>query len=338
MSFVGSRMWAGQQKNSANQTSKWGSNMKVSVLIPSYRRPDDLLRCLGAFKPQLHPADEIVVVHRPDDAQTIAVLERPEFRDLPLKPTIVTETGVVAALNMGISACTGDIVCITDDDAAPHTDWIQRIVTHFENDPTIYGIGGRDVVHRFGKEVTGRKPVVGRIQFFGRDIGNHHLGFGDVRDVDLLKGANMSYRLAEIARVGFDTRLKGTGAQVANDMKVSLDLKKQGYRMIYDPQVRVDHFPAVRHDEDQRSSYSALAVENRSHNVTLTILDFLPRRNLPFFILWAFAVGSQDEPGVIRSIMLAASRKPAVGLRFFYTLKGRVSGIRTWLGGSSAAA
>jgi hypothetical protein len=44
-------------------------------------------------------------------------------------------------------------------------------------------------------------------------IGNHHLGVGEPREVDVLKGVNMSYRRTAIADIHFDERMRGTGAQ-----------------------------------------------------------------------------------------------------------------------------
>lgn len=52
------------------------------------------------------------------------------------------------------------------------------------------------------------------IQWFGRIIGNHHLGVGLPQKVDFLKGANMSYRAQVLATLRFDTRLRGAGASL----------------------------------------------------------------------------------------------------------------------------
>lgn len=48
--------------------------MKLTVLVPTYRRPDDLSRCLSALLRQQRTPDEIVVVARADDEATHACL------------------------------------------------------------------------------------------------------------------------------------------------------------------------------------------------------------------------------------------------------------------------
>ena len=49
-------------------------HMKVTVIIPSYRRPLDLRRCLAAIWRQSKPADEVLVVGRDGDTQTLDII------------------------------------------------------------------------------------------------------------------------------------------------------------------------------------------------------------------------------------------------------------------------
>ncbi|WP_455777492.1 glycosyltransferase family 2 protein, partial [Burkholderia stabilis] len=44
--------------------------MKISVLVPTYRRPADLARCLLALQRQHRLPDEVIVVARPEDDAT----------------------------------------------------------------------------------------------------------------------------------------------------------------------------------------------------------------------------------------------------------------------------
>ncbi len=116
------------------------STATITVLVPTYRRVSDLGRCLEALGRQTRPADEIIVVARDSDEETARLLE--EFRQgaLHLRTVIVTVPGQVTALNAGIEAAVGDIISITDDDAAPHPDWLARIRAHFLADSAIGGV------------------------------------------------------------------------------------------------------------------------------------------------------------------------------------------------------
>ncbi|MGL5806142.1 MAG: glycosyltransferase family 2 protein [Xenococcaceae cyanobacterium] len=270
--------------------------MKLSVIIPTYRRPQDLERCLNALKKQIRKADEVIVVVRDTDELTWQFLEKFDRTSINLLSATVTIPGVIAAMNTGIDRATGDIISITDDDAAPHLDWLVKIENWFLKDDKIAGVGGKD----WQPGETSKTELVGRLQWFGRVIGNHHIGTGKAREVDLIKGVNMSWRRSAIGDLRFDERLKGTGAQVHFELAFSLALKRAGWKLIYDPEVAVDHYPAQRFDEDQRQNFNQIAWSNAVHNQTLSLLEhFSPLRRL-IFLTWAVLVGTQDAFGLVQ--------------------------------------
>src|SRR4029078_12955747 len=131
---------------------------------------------------------------------------------LCVRKVVVGEPGQVAALNLGLKQSQGDIIAITDDDAVPHPHWLEYIEGHFKRDPMIGAVGGREYVYRGAHLVDEKKRRVGVVQWFGRAIGNHAAGFGNVREVEILKGANMSYRRKAIEGLLFYRRLRGDGA------------------------------------------------------------------------------------------------------------------------------
>ena len=305
-------------------------SLTVSVIVPTWRRPADLRRCLDALADQARAADEVLVIHRAEDAETLRVLEQAPT-GLALRRVVVEAAGQVAALNRGLEEARGGIIAITDDDAAPRADWLRRIVETFERDPTLTGLGGRDWLHIDGRLATGERRQVGRVQAWGRCIGNHHLGAGAPREVDILKGANMSFRRAHLGGLRFDARLKGEGAQVCNDMAFCLALRKAGRRLAYDPAVAVDHFPGVRHDADQRGGFSAPVQKNQAHNETLALLDFLPRGRRAVFLTWALALGTRANPGLLQGFRWTLWSGPREAtMRVQATLAGRIHGWGAW--------
>jgi cellulose synthase/poly-beta-1,6-N-acetylglucosamine synthase-like glycosyltransferase len=286
--------------------------MKMTVLVPTFRRPDDLTRCLAALERQHRAPDEVVVVARPDDEATHACLrEHLAARRLPLVVAPVEVPGQVAALNRGLDAASGDVIAITDDDAAPHADWVQRIEAHFAADPKLGALGGRDWVHEKGGVLNGSRTLVGKVLASGKLIGNHHLGVGEAREVDMLKGANMSYRRAAIGALRFDTRLRGAGAQVHNDMAFSMSVKRKGWKLVYDPHVAVDHFPAERHDEDRRDAKTMAAIGNEAYNLHLVLRAHLPPLHRETAWWWYTLVGTRVYPGFVHAVLALASRKSA---------------------------
>jgi len=298
------------------------------LIVPTYRRPEDLRRCLRAIANQHRPADQVIVVRREDDELTREVLEGPLTQGERITTVTVRVAGVVAALNAGLDAVNADIVAFTDDDAAPRADWLLQIAARFAADPLLGGLGGRDWVHQHGRIEDDRKRIVGRITWFGRCIGHHHLGVGPAREVDTLKGVNMSFRAEALRGVRFDARLRGTGAQVSNEIGVSLAVKRGGWKLLYDPQVAVDHYPAVRHDEDKRNTFSIEAVYNSAFNETLLLCEHFGRLQRYVFMAWAFAIGHHASPGLLQWVRLLISEPQTATTRFRLTCAARLSAWR----------
>ncbi|MBD5655945.1 MAG: glycosyltransferase [Candidatus Eremiobacteraeota bacterium] len=275
----------------------------IAVLVPTYRRPRDLERCLRALQAQVFHASQILVVARRDDRESWDVLDA-FARDMPaLQGVVVDSPGLVHALNSGIVRVRTPLLAVTDDDAAPRPDWLKRIVAHFEAEGAVAGVGGRDWIHRGDAIEEGRASVVGKLPSIGSQVGNHHLGFGAARYVDVIKGANCAYRIEPLrAGGGFDERLRGSGAQAYSEIGVGLRLKKAGWRLIYDPRVAVDHYLGIVFGEDvhRAGKFVAAVQRNEAHNEGLARLEFLKPELRPLFIAWALLVGTRANPGLIQ--------------------------------------
>ena len=293
----------------------------IAVLICSYRRPDSLLRGLTALAAQERRPDEVLVVIREEDEATrVALASRPDD-GLPIRVLTVSKPGTVHALNTGLAALRSDVVAITDDDTVPWPDWTARILAHFRADASLGGLGGRDWMHEDGRVNDGSAKVVGKVQWFGRTIGNHHLGVGSVRPVDLLKGANMSYRAEAIANLRFDVRLRGRGAQPSEDATFAVAVKYLGWKLAYDPAVALDHYSGKR---DEPRHYSGIVktvngngLRDYAHNEVVCLwnaIDTTPRWVI--YAAWSVLVGTKVSPGLLQAILLTRQLGLASGFAF----------------------
>jgi glycosyltransferase involved in cell wall biosynthesis len=304
--------------------------MKITVVVPTYRRSKDLARCLAALKVQIRPVDELWIIVRDTDEETRTFLQNFDIESLPLQIATVTVVGVVAAMNIGLESASGDIIVFTDDDAAPHSDWLERIEAYFLSDPNIAGVGGRDWVYHGTELEDGAETIVGKLQWFGRLIGNHHIGIGEGREVDILKGVNMSFRRTSIQNLRFDPRMRGTGAQVHFEVMFCLKLKHLGWKLIYDSQIGVDHFRGDRFDEDQRDKFNQLAMLNAVHNETLALLEHLPILRRFAFLGWTIAIGTRDARGLFQWLRFLPKEGNLSSQKLWASWRGRWEGWQTW--------
>ena len=293
---------------------------RSSVIIPTYRRPDDLRRCLGGLRRQSLPPAETIVVRRAGDRATEAVLA--ELRDPAVVQVTVTEPGVLAAMTAGAAAASGGIVAFIDDDAVPLPDWLERLTRHFDA-PDVGGVGGRDIIVN-GSAPASRTRDVGRLTWWGKLIGNHHRGAGDARDVMVLKAASVAFRRNALALPG---GLRGSGAQVHFEVGMSLSALRHGWRLVYDPSAVVEHYVAQRFDADRRERPESVAVRDAAYNLVTCLLDEAPE----FFwrrTIYGLIVGDRDIPGLARAAVALLRDEPDVMRRVGPALEGQAAALR----------
>jgi GT2 family glycosyltransferase len=120
-----------------------------SVVIPTFRRPDLLARCVDALGRQTLPRTgyEIIVSDDAGDGATEAQVQR--WRDDGLPVRYVTSAGThgpAAARNAGACEAVGELLAFTDDDTLPDTRWLEHACRRFRERPALDAAHGRVVV------------------------------------------------------------------------------------------------------------------------------------------------------------------------------------------------
>jgi GT2 family glycosyltransferase len=289
--------------------------LKLSVLIPTWRRPRSLARGLAALRRQRRQPDELVLVVREDDEETHGLLATLE---LPFALAVVAPgaTGVVAALNSGFDRAGGELIAITDDDTEPLPDWLARIEAHFAADPRLGALGGRDLIVGSDDAGPGDPELpVGRILPFGRITGYHHLGAGPARPADIVKGANMALRSAALGGRRIDTDLRGEGAEHHWEIDLSLGLQAAGWKLLYDPAVEVLHHEAERFGGQREERMSEAERFNAVHNQTLALSRNLRGTRRLVALAYALLVGTRADPGpalALEQLLRGGDRRAAI--------------------------
>ena len=305
--------------------------MTIGVLIPTYKRSADLLRCLASLKLQEHAPDDVLLIVRASDVETRTALNGFVAEGLPLRVILTDVPGTVHAHNLGIDSCATDVLAMIDDDTEPQTQWLRVILDDFQKDPVLGGLGGRDRCFDKGSFNDAQEETVGKIQWFGRCIGNHHLGFGSIRECDLLKGANMSFRREALSRARCDTRLRGTGAQPNEDVSLTLAVKRQGWKIAYDPAALVYHYQGareeVRHYSGQSAIQDAAAYKAFAYNEVIGIWDYLTPLRKAAFVLWSLFIGTRVCPGLVQAVRFTPTFGRTSWYRFLLAQKAKSEAV-----------
>ena len=238
----------------------------VSVVVCTRDRPGLLRECLASLKALRPAADEVLVIDNGSrDGATVTVAAEAGFELLR-----EGRVGLNRARNLGWRSARHDVVAYVDDDVLVTETWVQQLKRAFR-DPQISAVTGlvqplkveteaQRVFQRYGGGM-GRGP-------FSRDFQRQSMTWHEL--IEVLRagvGANMAIRRAVLAELGgFDPALDvGTPAHGGGDLDLFHRLLVGGWRLRYEPEVRVFH----RDREDMAALRRQLYDNGRSFGVYL---------------------------------------------------------------------
>ena len=291
----------------------------ISVVVPTYLRPEWLKKCLTSLAAQTRLPDEIIVVMRDTDAASHLSFSGfasswPHPRN-KLLATYVSEPGFLPPILEGKKRAKGDIVCFIDDDAEAFTDWLQRLECHYSHEE-VGGVGGRCVNIYDGAEV--KYPVadeVGHFYWFGRCVGNMYKDFvsSAPQQVDFFMGGNMSYRRDALDKIVMDSSLNRSVA-FHYEVDVGLQVKALGYNLIYDPLMRIKHYSAPR-PEDGLRTRNTDSIFWYSHNLLHITLKHVKGWRRICAIGYGFLVGDRMAWGLVSAIVDTLQNRRFIWIR-----------------------
>lgn len=218
--------------------------MRISLVICTKDRPEELAACLGSIQVQTVPPEEVVIVDagRDDTARQIALSWQSEagIRVKYLRAT----PGLAAQRNIGVENSTGEILGFLDDDLILDRRCLEAAKGLFLEDSGLGGIACVDetipkipwpkrlfwkifMLPKFSAE--GRLQRSGYPCFLARPVCR--------TEVECIPGAAF-YTRRVFDSFRFDEKIPASGGM--EDVDFSFRVGKH-YRLIFDPSVRIFH-------------------------------------------------------------------------------------------------
>ncbi|MFY9529363.1 MAG: glycosyltransferase [Candidatus Acidiferrales bacterium] len=211
----------------------------ISVIVCSRNRAQTLPLVLESLftSANVGSSDWEMLVVDNDSTDGTAALCRSYQNRFPRHFRFLAEPkhGKSNALNRAVTSARGDILAFTDDDAVCAPDYLQAIRNVFSEDG-IDAAQGRVLL-----ECEGGRPD------WMDDLISLSLGLRDHGDevtnlAGTLDGVNMMVRAEVFQRIGGFCAELGPGAVgLWEDTEISLRMRKNGFRLVYAPQVLVHH-------------------------------------------------------------------------------------------------
>jgi len=242
---------------------------KVSVVICTRDRAEDLARCLAALPGQTRVPDQVVVVDNAsrDDGRTRAVA-------LAAGVNYVREDrpGLDIARNRGVRTAIGDIIAFTDDDVRLHPRWLERMATAFDRDHVLAVTGlvlpaelataaqlHFETYWGFGR---GYRPIDFGAEFFRTDRTRGCPAW------EIGAGASMAFRRETFRRAGmFDERLDVGAAGCSGDSEYWHRVLFHGGTCRYEPAAAAFHY----HRRDFAGLSRQITAYMRGHAAALLV-------------------------------------------------------------------
>ena len=242
---------------------------KVSVVICTRDRAEDLARCLAALPGQTRVPDQVVVVDNAsrDDGRTRAVA-------LAAGVNYVREDrpGLDIARNRGVRTAIGDIIAFTDDDVRLHPRWLERMAAAFDRDHVLAVTGlvlpaeletaaqlHFETYWGFGR---GYRPIDFGAEFFRTDRTRGCPAW------EIGAGASMAFRRETFRRAGlFDERLDVGAAGCSGDSEYWHRVLFHGGTCRYEPAAAAFHY----HRRDFAGLSRQITAYMRGHAAALLV-------------------------------------------------------------------
>jgi glycosyltransferase involved in cell wall biosynthesis len=274
------------------------SQLKVSVIIPTYNRGDFLVETIPMIMENCYSNFELVIVDQTKEypeaiAQELQQLRKQynfeyhqlDFPNLPL------------ARNYGVWNSTGDIIIFCDDDVILGPDYIQNHVQPYLDDEQVGGVAGR-ILSAIDEAMSHPSSDIGKLNPDGTFIANFHLEPADRQDADFGMGCNMSFRRSMLARAGdFDERYRGNFYREEGDAFARV--KRTGAKIVFEPKAILKHLATpeggCRKDKYIPRMYFCF------RNETLFFMNCMNYQQLPAFLYrllrWMYATTKVNQLG-----------------------------------------
>jgi GT2 family glycosyltransferase len=129
--FIKVRKYYPQRHGNAAKRNKPKPKMYITIIIPTYKRPDDLKKCLQLLALQWSPEDgiEVLVCDDSNDLQTKTLIEK-EFPEVQWLEG--PHRGPAANRNTGAKTAQGEWLIFIDDDCLPRSEFISSYKTKMQ--------------------------------------------------------------------------------------------------------------------------------------------------------------------------------------------------------------
>lgn len=278
----------------------------VSVIVPTYDRPERLVACADALAGLLAPEGGFEVIVVDDGSPTPVAPHLAPFEDR-LELTVVRQAnaGPAAARNTGAARARGRLLAFTDDDCRPHARWALALSEVAAADDGAGLMLGGQTIDRAGG------PFARASQVLLDHLYDHHRTDPDGA---FFASNNLAVDRDTFLRIGgFDTSFPRPGGE---DRELGDRWSALGHRHRFVPEAVVDHHHAMGWREFWRQHRTYGEGAYAFHRIRAARLGHGVRPQPPSFYLRLLSRPHRTgtpQPSVVAALLVVSQVANAVG-------------------------
>ena len=300
--------------------------MQVSVIIPTYNRPNDLRTVLNSIIIQTVLPKEVIIVDDSsnEDVKSVCTEMKDRLQEKNIDILYVRnekERSLTIARNIGIEHCTEDIILFLDDDVILDKKYIETILKVYEENPNALGVQGmisslavkrkRNTLNKLCFSFHTEK---GKCRVLPSAYNTYPYSVDKVIQCQWLSGANQSYKRKVLQNFKFDENLKKYAFK--EDMDLSYRIFKQYPGSLY----MTPHAKLIHNEPDTGR------ISNKERTYMQQVYSFYffyknidqTLKNELIFYWSVTALLIRPSIGLITSLMLKPSKSKLEGLKHLF--------------------
>lgn len=219
--------------------------VNLSVLLPTYNRPDMVKQCLSTIAKQNCLPRELIILDQGHLDKNLIKKWARVLLPTKLIYKRLNIRGRSRAINAGAKIAKSELIGIIDDDCYAHPKWIQSLVKSMQKkNKTI--VTGKVAA---GKQEKGAVKVRDCVL---EEVPKKYKKGKFITPTFVLSGGNFCFRKKDFNNIGKFNTLLGVGAKFksAEDVEWAYRALSKGYIIYYDPQAVVVHRSWRNESED----------------------------------------------------------------------------------------
>lgn len=228
---------------------------KVSVVIVTKNRQNDLLECLGSLAAQTHKIDELIVVDNSSTDHTAQLVRNfSKAARFHIRYVLEKRSGYPTIYNRGLDEAAHDWVAFIDDDCIASLEWysnVKKAIKAFPNFAAILGKSNTYYITSLFSQITAAKEYLWKSSVITDNV---------ITDLEILDNKNIVYNLKYLKekKIRFDESRVGWNNGASEDCDLGMQIEQSGGLAISVSNIEVLHKDPQNSTHYYRKLFSSL--------------------------------------------------------------------------------